>query len=99
MPEQAVLSVTEVNEYLRMQMEGDRVLSGLYVRGELSNCKLHSSGHFYFSLKDEGGQLGAVMFRTQASRLKFRPEDGLRVIAHGRVSVYAVRGQYQLYAC
>ncbi len=98
MPDPVVLSVTEVNEYLRMQMDGDRVLSGLFVRGELSNCKLHSSGHFYFSMKDAEGQLGAVMFRSQMSRLKFRPEDGMRVIAHGRVSVYPVRGQYQLYA-
>lgn len=98
MPDPVVLSVTEVNEYLRMQMDGDRVLSGLFVRGELSNCKLHSSGHFYFSMKDAEGQLGAVMFRSQVSRLKFRPEDGMRVIAHGRVSVYPVRGQYQLYA-
>ena len=98
MPDPVVLSVTEVNEYLRMQMDGDRVLSGLFVRGELSNCKLHSSGHYYCSMKDAEGQLGAVMFRSQMSRLKFRPEDGMRVIAHGRVSVYPVRGQYQLYA-
>ena len=98
MPDPVVLSVTEVSGYLRMQMDGDRVLSGLFVRGELSNCKLHSSGHFYFSMKDAEGQLGAVMFRSQMSRLKFRPEDGMRVIAHGRVSVYPVRGQYQLYA-
>lgn len=98
MGQQPVLSVTQLNEYLRMQMDGDRVLSDLFVRGELSNCKLHSSGHFYFSMKDPDGQLSAVMFRSYAVRLGFLPKDGMRVIAHGRVSVYPARGQYQLYA-
>ena len=93
-----MLSVTQVNEYLKMLMDGDRVLSNVFVRGEISNFKLYSSGHAYFSLKDETGQLKAVMFRSYASRLAFRPTDGMRVIAHGRVSVYEANGQYQLYA-
>lgn len=93
-----MLSVTQVNEYLKMLMDGDRVLSDVLVRGEISNFKLYSSGHAYFSLKDETGQLKAVMFRSYASRLPFRPADGMRVIAHGRVSVYEANGQYQLYA-
>ncbi len=93
-----MLSVTQVNEYLKMLMDGDRVLSNVFVRGEISNFKLYSSGHAYFTLKDETGQLKAVMFRSYASKLPFRPSDGMRVIAHGRISVYETNGQYQLYA-
>lgn len=92
------LSVTQVNEYLKMVLDGDRVLSDVLVRGEISNFKLYSSGHAYFTLKDETGQLKSVMFRSYASRLVFRPADGMRVIAHGRISVYEAGGQYQLYA-
>ncbi len=93
-----LLSVTQLNSYLKMLMDGDRVLSHIYVRGEISNFKAHSSGHLYFSLKDPEGQLRCVMFVSSAMRLKFRPEDGMKVIAHGRVSVYGATGQYQLYA-
>ena len=91
------LSVTQLNEYLKMVIEGDRVLSNVFVRGEISNFKLYSSGHAYFTLKDDSGQLKSVMFRSYFSRLAFLPEDGMRVIAHGRVSVYETNGQYQLY--
>ena len=94
---QGALSVTQLNEYVRMQMDGDRVLGNLWVRGEISNFKLYASGHAYFTLKDETGQLRSVMFRSYASRLAFRPMDGMRVLAHGRVSVYVESGQYQLY--
>jgi exodeoxyribonuclease VII large subunit len=98
MAEKGLLSVTQVNEYLKMLLDGDRVLSNVFVRGEISNFKLYSSGHAYFTLKDETGQLKAVMFRSYASRLAFLPADGMRVIAHGRISVYEANGQYQLYA-
>ena len=98
MNEKGIFSVTQINEYLRMMMDGDRVLSGVFVRGELSNFKIYSSGHAYFTLKDEEGQLRAVMFRSYASRLLFVPADGMRVIVHGRISVYGASGQYQLYA-
>ncbi len=91
------LSVTQLNEYLKMVIEGDRVLSNVFVRGEISNFKLYSSGHAYFTLKDDAGQLKSVMFRSYFSRMAFMPEDGMRVIAHGRVSVYETNGQYQLY--
>lgn len=96
--EKGILSVSQLNEYLRMMMDGDRVLSSIFIRGEISNYKLYSSGHAYFTLKDEEGQLRAVMFRSYASRLLFAPADGMRVIVHGRVSVYGASGQYQLYA-
>lgn len=95
--ERQALSVTQLNEYLKMVIEGDRVLSNVFVRGEISNFKLYSSGHAYFTLKDDAGQLKSVMFRSYFSRLAFMPEDGMRVIAHGRVSVYESSGQYQLY--
>ena len=91
------LSVTQLNEYLKMLLDGDRVLSNVFVRGEISNYKLYSSGHAYFTLKDDAGQLKSVMFRSYCSRMAFLPEDGMRVIAHGRVSVYESSGQYQLY--
>ena len=91
------LSVTQLNEYLKMVIEGDRVLSNVFVRGEISNFKLYSSGHAYFTLKDDAGQLKSVVFRSYFSRMAFMPEDGMRVIAHGRVSVYETSGQYQLY--
>ncbi len=99
MPQEKVtLSVSEVNDYLKMLIDGDRVMANIYVRGEISNCKQYSSGHIYFTLKDAEGQLKCVMFRSYASRLAFRPQDGMRVIAHGRISVYKESGQYQLYA-
>ena len=95
--ERQTLSVTQLNEYLKMVIDGDRVLSNVFVRGEISNFKLYSSGHAYFTLKDDAGQLKSVMFRSYFSRMVFLPEDGMRVIAHGRVSVYESSGQYQLY--
>ncbi len=93
-----LLSVSELNDYLKMMMDGDRVLSNVWVRGEISNFKAHSSGHLYFSMKDAKGQLRCVMFVSNAMRLRFRLEDGMKVIAHGHVSVYGASGQYQLYA-
>jgi len=93
-----VLSVSQLNDYLKMLMDGDRLLVNVYLRGEISNFKYYaSSGHLYFTIKDPEGQIRAVMFRAYASRLAFRPEDGMKVIAHGRVSVYGQSGQYQLY--
>ena len=92
------LSVSELNEYLKMLLDGDRILSNLFVRGEISNLTVARSGHLYFTLKDEEGQLRAVMFRSYADRLRIRLADGMRVIVHGHVSLYGASGQYQLYA-
>lgn len=92
-----VLSVTQLNEYLKMLVDGDRVLSDVWIRAEVSNLSLPRSGHLYLTLKDAEGQLRAVMFRTYAARLPFRPEDGMKVLAHGRISIYGASGQYQLY--
>lgn len=94
---QQVLSITQVNEYIRSMMDGDQLLSGLAVRGEISNYKVYPSGHHYFTLKDEGGALKCVMFKGNAVRLRFRPENGMKVIAMGRITVYPRDGAYQLY--
>ena len=94
---QQVLSITQINEYIRSMMDSDALLAGLAVRGEISNYKMYPSGHHYFTLKDEGGALRCVMFKGNAMRLKFRPENGMKVIAMGKISVYPRDGAYQLY--
>lgn len=95
--EQQILSITQVNAYIRSMMDGDSLLSGIAVRGEISNYKVYPSGHHYFTLKDEGGALKCVMFKGNAVRLRFRPENGMKVIAIGKITVYPRDGAYQLY--
>ena len=95
--EQNVLSVTEVNEYIRAQMDRDLLLSQIAVRGEISNYKLYPSGHHYFTIKDDGGGLKCVLFKGNALRLRFRPENGMKIIAMGKISVFPRDGAYQLY--
>lgn len=97
MPEQRILSVKEVTYYIRSLLESDTGLTNLWVRGEVSNFKRHSSGHLYFTLKDSTAAIRCVMFRARAGKLKFRPEDGMEVVAKGYISVYDRAGQYQLY--
>ncbi len=92
-----VYTVSQVNGYVKELMDGDPLLTGLLVRGEVSNYKCYPSGHHYFSLKDQQGALRCVMFRGEAVRLRFRPANGMRVVAFGRVSAYPRDGQYQLY--
>jgi len=91
------LTVTELTTYIKQLVDSDMLLSNVWVTGEISNYKFHTSGHMYFSLKDQGAVIKCVMFRTQNSRLKFRPEEGMRVLARGYVSVYPLGGTYQLY--
>jgi exodeoxyribonuclease VII large subunit len=94
-----IITVSELNEYLKMLFEYDEILRNVYVKGEISNFTNHyKTGHFYFSLKDAGGAVKAVMFRSSAAKLKFMPENGMRVILGGRVSVFPRDGQYQIYA-
>ncbi|MBQ3541936.1 MAG: exodeoxyribonuclease VII large subunit [Oscillospiraceae bacterium] len=95
--EQKVLSVTQINTYLQGKMDADPFLSAVAVSGEISNYKLYPSGHHYFTLKDDGGALKCVMFKGNAYRLRFRPENGMKVIAMGKISVYPRDGAYQLY--
>lgn len=95
--EQQVLSITQLNEYIRGRMDADPLLNTVAVRGEISNYKQYPSGHHYFTLKDEASALRCVMFKGNAMRLRFRPENGMKVIAVGKVSVYPRDGAYQLY--
>lgn len=94
---QQILSITQINEYIRAMMDGDRLLCGVAVRGEISNYKVYPSGHHYFTLKDDGAALKCVMFRGNAGKLRFRPDNGMQVVAMGKISVYPRDGAYQLY--
>ena len=94
---QNVLSITQLNEYIRSRLDNDPLLAQVAVRGEISNYKMYPSGHHYFTLKDESAALKCVMFKGNAMRLRFRPENGMKVIAMGKVTVYPRDGAYQLY--
>ena len=94
---QQVLSITQLNEYIRGKIDEDVLLNGIAVRGEISNYKVYPSGHHYFTLKDEAASLKCVMFKGNAMRLRFRPGNGMKVIAMGKISVYPRDGVYQLY--
>ena len=95
---QNVYSVGQVNTYIKNMFGQDYLLNRLYVKGEVSNCKYHTSGHVYFSLKDETGAIACVMFASQRSNMKFRLAEGQKVIVLGSVKVYERDGKYQLYA-
>ena len=95
--EEKILSVSQVNAYIKSMMDNDMLLCNLCVRGEISNYKLYPSGHHYFSIKDADGALRCVMFRGNAMRLRFRPENGMKVLVTGRISVFPRDGAYQLY--
>ena len=97
MMEQNIIAVSQVNEYIKFLLDRDELLGNLCVRGEISNYKVYPSGHHYFTLKDAEGALRCVMFRSSAQRLRFRPENGMQVIAYGRVTVFPRDGAYQLY--
>lgn len=93
-----VLSVSQLNRYIKMNFDADKNLANIFISGEISNFTNHyRTGHLYFTLKDDSAAVRAVMFNSSAKRLKFMPEDGMKVIARGRVSVYEASGQYQLY--
>lgn len=91
-------SVTEINQYIKNMFIKDGILNRIYIKGEVSNCKYHTSGHIYFTLKDAQGQLACVMFAGQRKGLTFRLEEGQSVIALGSINVYERDGKYQLYA-
>ena len=95
--QQQIYEVSQINEYLKLRFEEDEFLSAVFIRGEISNYKLYPSGHHYFSLKDANGAIRCVMFKGNAFRLRFRPENGMKVIAFGRISVFPRDGAYQLY--
>ncbi|MCI8388457.1 MAG: exodeoxyribonuclease VII large subunit [Clostridiales bacterium] len=96
--DRAVLTVAQVNAYIKQLIDSDKILASVYIKGEISNFTNHyKTGHFYFTLKDEDGVIAAVMFKSAASKLKFLPENGMKVIVHGRVSAFVRSGQYQIY--
>jgi exodeoxyribonuclease VII large subunit len=92
-----VLSIRDVNRYIKLKLESDAKLQDIWIRGEISNFTHHSSGHMYFTLKDESGRLKSIMFASYNQRLPFRPKDGMKVLARGGVSVFERDGQYQFY--
>lgn len=92
-----VVSVSQVNNYIKRYIDQNKHLSDLWIKGEISNYKRHYSGHMYITLKDESSTLKAVIFKASASRLNFEPRDGMKVIAFGKISVYEAGGAYQLY--
>ena len=95
--EKQILSVGQINDYIKNKLDNDPGLRNIAIRGELSNYKVYPSGHHYFTIKDETGAMKCVMFKSAALRLRFRPENGMKVIAMGSVTVYVRDGVYQLY--
>lgn len=92
-----VITVGELNRYIKQKIESDSLMTGICVRGEISNFKHHYTGHMYMSLKDDTGSIRAVMFRSAASRIAFVPQNGMMVMVTGRVGVFERDGQYQIY--
>jgi len=92
-----IYTVSEINNYVKRLLDSDDTLTGVYVKGELSNYKTYPSGHHYFTMKDAGGTLKCVMFKGSAAKLRFKPENGMGIVALGRVAVYPRDGVYQLY--
>ncbi len=94
-----VISVSQLNKYIKAVFDENDILKNIYVSGEISNFKdYYRSGHYYFTLKDENAAIKCVMFSSHAQKLKFKPEDGMKVVCRGRVSVYEKSGEYQIYA-
>ncbi|HBY20476.1 MAG: exodeoxyribonuclease VII large subunit [Clostridiales bacterium GWE2_32_10] len=91
------VSVSELNKYIKAKIKNDEALMNVFIRGEISNFKDHFRGHYYFSIKDEGSKVDAVMFATKNKNLKFKPCDGMKVLVAGYVDVYEVTGSYQIY--
>ncbi|MFD0670526.1 exodeoxyribonuclease VII large subunit [Cohnella sp. GCM10027633] len=98
MDQAKVLTIRDINRLIKMKLEGDSSLQDIWLKGEISNFTRHSSGHMYFTLKDEGGRLKCIMFASYNQRLPFAPKDGMKVLARGGISVYERDGQYQFYA-
>lgn len=92
-----VATVSQINNYIKKILDNNIILNNIWIKGEISNFKAHYSGHMYITLKDEGSVLKAVMFRSAARNLKFTPQDGMKVVARGRLSAYEAGGVYQLY--
>lgn len=90
-------TVSQLNKYIKQMMDAAPILNNIWIKGEISNCKRHFSGHLYLTLKDEGGVLKAVMFKGALSKVSFEPENGMKILARGKIGVYERDGAYQLY--
>ena len=95
--EDKYITVSQITRYLKYKFDNDSNLNNVFLKGEISNFKAHTRGHFYFTIKDEGSRINAVMFASQASKLNFKVEDGMKVLVRGRISVYEATGGYQIY--
>ena len=91
------ITITQLSRYLKYKFDNDKNLNVVYIKGEISNFKAHTRGHYYFTLKDEGSRINAVMFSSSVSKLKFLPVDGMKVLVTGKVTVYEATGGYQIY--
>lgn len=91
------LTVSQLTKYIKYKLDNDVNLREVYLKGEISNFKAHTRGHFYFTIKDEGSRINAVMFASSTSKVKFTPEDGMKILVTGRISVYEATGGYQIY--
>ena len=96
--EKKIFTVSQINEYIKGKIDSDSFLSSLWIKGEISNFVHHKTGHLYFTLKDENSLIRALMFSSSAAKLKFRPENGMKVIMHGRIASYIRDGAYNFYA-
>lgn len=95
--ESKYISIGQLNRYIKYKMDNDINLQNVYLKGEISNFKAHTRGHFYFTLKDEESRINAIMFHTSASKVKFIPQDGMKVLISGKINVYVANGAYQIY--
>ena len=91
------ITVTQLTRYIKYKIDNDTNLNEVFLKGEISNFKAHSRGHFYFTLKDEGSRINAIMFASQTKKIKFTPEDGMKVLVTGKISVFEANGAYQIY--
>ena len=91
------ITISSLTKYIKYKIDNDIHLQEVYIKGEISNFKAHSRGHFYFTLKDETSRINAIMFASSASKLAFVPKDGMKVFVTGKVSVYEATGAYQIY--
>ena len=91
------ITITQLRKYLKYKFDHDVNLTNVYLKGEISNFKAHTRGHYYFTLKDEGSRINAVMFASSVNKMKFIPMDGMKVLVTGKVTVYEATGGYQIY--
>ena len=91
------LTITAITRYLKYKFEQDSNLMQVYIKGEISNFKAHTTGHYYFSLKDDNSKINAIMFRTNTSKLNFIPKEGMKVLVSGSIRIYEATGNYQIY--